>query len=123
MSEFLDKLGMFSKHLGEGVSKLFKHGEKRNIRIWELASFIFDHPDTRKTTQELLGLVFNEYRLTIGPISLKLETKGENDEHILELLAMEQGEELFSFKSYEEDQTVKDKYALPEYVYVHLVEG
>ncbi|MFD1637734.1 hypothetical protein ACFSDI_11725, partial [Evansella tamaricis] len=108
MNHFLDKLGMFSKHLGEGVSKLFKQEAKRNIRIRELAAFILAHTDTKKKSEELLGLVFNEYRLSIGPISMKLETKGTNDEYILELVAMEQGEELFSYKSYEEKQSEKD---------------
>ena len=101
---------------------MFKHGATRNIRIRDLASFILDHSDVKKSSQTLLGRVYNVYRLKIQGIILKLETKGQYDDYILELHAYEDGVKLFSYKAYEEEQSEKDKHTLPEYVYVHLTQ-
>ncbi|MDQ0257532.1 hypothetical protein J2S74_004990 [Evansella vedderi] len=122
MGEFLDQLKNFSKHLGQGVSELFKRESKRPIRIRDLANLIITHQESRKQSKTLLGLEFNFYQLKMGPITLKLETKGKDDDYILEVTALENGEELFSYKAYEEDQSLKDKHLLPEYVHVHLAE-
>ncbi|MFA9559693.1 hypothetical protein ACERII_20495 [Evansella sp. AB-rgal1] len=122
MAEFLDQLKNFSKHLGKSVSDLFKKESKRPIQMEKLSWLIISNTGSKKTTKTLLGLIFNTYRLKVGPIELKLETKGKNDEQILELRATEEGEELFTYKSYEAEQSLKDKQLLPEYVHVHLAE-
>ncbi|SDZ68204.1 hypothetical protein SAMN05421736_13223 [Evansella caseinilytica] len=122
MNDFLQQLKTFSTHLGKGVAELFKKQSGRNIQIRELASSIIVHPDTKKETKTLLGLLFHFYRLESGSVTFKLETKGANDEYILELHAVENGQELFSYKAYEEDHSLKDNHLLPEYVYVHLHE-
>ncbi|WP_096438332.1 hypothetical protein [Alteribacter populi] len=123
MSPLIDRLNDVSKHIGEGVTNLFKRGEKRNIRIRDLASSILTHQETTKKSRAMLGLVFNEYRLSIGPVAFKLETKGKNDEHILELSAMEQGVKLFTYKSFDEKHSEKDKHPLPEYAYHYLTKA
>ncbi|ADU30403.1 hypothetical protein [Evansella cellulosilytica] len=118
MSQFLDQL----KHLGKSVSDLFKKEEKRPIRMKELTNLIIANPESKKKTKTLLGLVFNFYVLKLGAITLKLETKGKNDDYILELTALDNGETLFSYKSYEDNHSIKDKHLLPEYVHAHLSE-
>lgn len=120
MAELLDQLKSFPKQLGKNVADLFKKDDTKPIKIRDLAYLISEHQESRKKTQELLGLVFNHYKLRTGPITFKVETKGKYDEHILEVSAINQGEELFSYKSYDNNLSLKDKQPLPETIYTHL---
>lgn len=120
MAELLDQLKSYSKQLGKTMTDFFKKDEGHPIKVRDLAYLISEHQESRKKTKELLGLVFNFYKLNMGPITFKLETKGKYDEYILDLSVRNHGEEIFSYKAYDDDHSLKDKHALPEAVYSHL---
>ncbi|MDG5789597.1 hypothetical protein QA612_19235 [Evansella sp. AB-P1] len=106
------------------VKNIFnKDSEKMHkLHIRDLVMYITEYQQNKKKTKTLLGLTFNFYEINIGSITLELETKGRNDDYVLELLVLENEEEIFSYRSYEEGQSLKDKYAIPYTVYNQLIQ-
>lgn len=118
MNNFLDKIKVFSQHLGENVAKLFKNETKRNINLEELLNLIKNYNEVKITKKEYLGLYFNTYVIKINDLYFKVETKGKNKEEILEIKILENAETIFSYKSYEENN--KKDFYLPEFICAHL---
>ncbi|WP_078593415.1 hypothetical protein [Evansella clarkii] len=99
---------------------LFNHDKAHKMRVRDIAGYMITYPDVKKTSKNLLGLTFNTYQVNLDSYSMKLETKGANDDYILELHLLQNGSEVFSYKAYEDGQSEKDKYPLPEETYMHL---
>ncbi|WP_368505348.1 hypothetical protein AB3N04_06805 [Alkalihalophilus sp. As8PL] len=123
MSHLVDKITAFSNTIRNEFHKHFPTEKTHKINIQELAYSIRKHPDAKKKSNEWLGLVLNEYRLSVGLIDFTLETKGHNDEKLIKVSATEKGVDLFSYASYDDKQAVTDDHALPQYAYEFLTKA
>ncbi|MEC2073344.1 hypothetical protein [Alkalihalophilus marmarensis] len=123
MSQLVERITTFSKSMRKEVLKQFSHEKTHRIAVYHLAEAILTNKQTVKKTEEWLGLVFNEYRLTVGLIDFKLETKGTNNEKIMKLTAVENGKDLFCYEAYEPIQSEQDLHAVPQYVFDYLTKA
>lgn len=124
MNNFMEQFKNFTKHLGEEVKEIFKHEPVEKISVQNLSSFIISHPNTRKIEQEMLHLTFNTYHLNINPYHLRLETKGKNNEQILEITIWTTEQTVLTFDGYEHEGNVLiEELQIPKSIYDKLMES
>lgn len=125
MNQLFQQIKSFTRHLGEEVVDLFHphHGQpEKKVKVDELLTFIYNHPFVIQEQKSMLGLLFNTYRIDFWPFHFQLETKGENNEQILELQIQSYGEVVYHYKSYDDQtHTLQDTIVLPTSVYKELV--
>ncbi|WP_096202565.1 hypothetical protein [Bacillus sp. FJAT-45350] len=124
MYNFIDQIQSISKKITHNISDLFHHSEehqeKREISFNELSHLIIANKNTRHTKQILLGLQFNTYQLSFGPVMFMLETKGANDEQLLKVDIFLNGQSALSYKGYEHENIQTDTTLIPEVLYNQL---
>lgn len=98
----------------ETVYDWFRHRYNTNVTVQECAYRILHHPTTKKERLEYLGLVFHHYRLDEENLTYKLETKGEENEQIVELKIIEDGQVIYAYYYYQENAGVSQTIHLPE---------
>lgn len=72
--------------------------------IEQLAAYIQYHPDTKKSTKNLLGFSYSFYSLDQGDVHYKLETK---DSDILQLDVLTLDHHIVSYRSYRDHNKLK----------------
>ncbi|WP_421384906.1 hypothetical protein ACOJQI_09085 [Bacillus salacetis] len=111
MKDFIGRVKRFSKHLTDDIETLVKNHNTEKVHIQELLPLIIGHEETKISTQDLLGNVYNTYQLDLFPYYLHLETKGKDNTFILQMTLSSQDKEIFSFKSY--DETTRSHKLIP----------
>ncbi|MGM0844736.1 MAG: hypothetical protein ACQEUT_07135 [Bacillota bacterium] len=101
MNEFIEKIKTFSTHLTNDISAMIQEHTNEKIPFSEMAVLIIGHEKTKHTTQLLLQNSYHTYELNLFPYFLKLETKGEKNDFILQLTVSSQEKKIFSYNSYD----------------------
>jgi hypothetical protein len=81
------------------------------MSVYDLASIIILHPDTYKDQKEYLDITYTTFYLKVDQYVFQLETKGKNNEHILECKVIHNGSLYSSYHSYKDK---KEKVMIPE---------
>ncbi|WP_088104912.1 hypothetical protein [Halalkalibacter urbisdiaboli] len=119
MNSFIDQIKSFTKHLTEDVAALFTEHSK-GVQINELIPLIIQHQYVSHTQRELLGLTFNTYKIDFSPFLITLETKGKQNQQILEFTVQSEGMKIYSYKSYDASLSLHDRIALPKNILNYL---
>ncbi|NEU32275.1 hypothetical protein GN156_16110 [bacterium LRH843] len=121
MSQLIDQIKSFTRNIGENIIDLFKNQSEKSVKISELITFITLHKNCAKTKQELLGLVFNTYKIATDTFDVKLETKGNHNEQFLEFIVQAHGHALLTFKGYEQEKlSAESKIKIPQPIFDQL---
>lgn len=122
MSQLLNNLKSITKNISSTMYDLIKNDPSKRIVIGDLINQISLHQNTRHSQVYLLGLVFQTFSLSVDSFDFKLETKGINNEQLLEFIVRKDGITLFSYKGFEyHKNSLVDEIKIPESIYHTLV--
>ncbi|UOE92079.1 hypothetical protein [Alkalihalobacillus sp. LMS39] len=107
----LEQVKSLTKHIGEEIQHFLAHRHDKKIDVREMIWLMHVMGEHRQHT--LLGLTFNQYKLTIDDVTIEMETKGPNDEEITEIDVYSIEEQLYSYRLYDESP-LQDSISLPE---------
>ncbi|WP_100404658.1 hypothetical protein [Bacillus solitudinis] len=119
MNPLLNQLKSIINHVSKDVADLFTLNSK-NIHLKELVPLITNHKSTIKTERELLALTFNTYEINFESLTLILETKGKQNQQILEVSIRTKEQIVFSYKSYEGIHLLAQDIPLPKNLLQYL---
>ncbi|RIW38466.1 hypothetical protein D3H55_02715 [Bacillus salacetis] len=100
MSDFVESVKRFSKHLTSDIGTMIKDHQHKKIEFQDLVYLIMSHEKTRISSRLLLKNVYTTYVLHLFPYSLHLETKGDNHPIILQMKISSQEKKIFVWNSY-----------------------
>jgi hypothetical protein len=120
MTDLVERIRSFSKHLRDDIGTMLKEHQTEKIDFQEMTALVIGHEKTKHTSRNLLGTIYNTYQLNLFPYFIHLETKGRSDTFTLQLTLSTQEKELFSFKSYDEVNRNKKMVPVPEPLLEHL---
>lgn len=112
--DMADKIKENIEELKVTVKDWITHQYDTKITVQECAYRIISHPSTQHKKAEYLGLLFHQYTLREQGMIYRLETKGPNNEQILELKILEDSLPIYAYHYYQEDSRLTQTIHLPK---------
>lgn len=106
----------------KSVVRLFKNTTEPNPSIKDMAELIIAHPEANLKSVQLLNVCINQYHLKRGSVEYRLETRGKDDQKIMEVDIIENGVHLIKYRTYDGKEKLKEKNRLSKDVFFSLFE-
>ncbi|RXI97823.1 hypothetical protein DS745_15795 [Anaerobacillus alkaliphilus] len=105
---------IFKKLTNKAQSMFETLGEmvQRGVTVEEVSEMVKNNEDTKKTSKTLLGITYDFYKLKIQDLTFHLEVKKEVVDRILYFKVSTPEHTVFTYRSYEQGMTLKDKIKL-----------
>ncbi|WP_113930115.1 hypothetical protein [Bacillus sp. P14.5] len=113
MNQFIERIKAFSKNLTYDIADAIHEHTSEKIPFSDISEAITSHEKTKHTMKKLLENVYHSYELDLSPYFIKLETKGEQNEFILQLTISSQEKMIYSFRSYDESPAYQEIISVP----------
>ncbi|TLS37417.1 hypothetical protein [Pseudalkalibacillus caeni] len=105
--------GVIIQSRGVLKEKISNALNSESITIEDLATIIRYHPESKKQTQDFLGITFVTWTVNHGDNHYRLMEKGKYGEKILEVDAIVGGEKIIRYRTYESRSSLEKKISLP----------